>query len=93
MGLKWQNLLQVSQNKRKESHIWPILPGNPKECTWPAMMTVFKGRVDAMVSTGRKPYRLQHQTATWNRARLQTAYCWPVDAIRAVVWLLVTNTN
>jgi len=36
-----------------------------------------KGSVDAMASTGRKPYILQHQTATWNRTRWQT-YCWPV---------------
>ena len=25
--------LAPGQNKRKESHVWPILPGNPRECT------------------------------------------------------------
>jgi len=58
----------------------------------PATTIMLKGRVDAMASTGRKPYILQRQTATWNRTRLQT-YCWPVYAIRALVLLLVTNTN
>jgi len=53
---------------------------------------VLNGTDDAMASTGRKRYRLQCQTATWNKTRLQT-YCWPVYAIRSVVWLLVTNTN
>jgi len=43
-------------------------------------MIVLKGRVDAMASTGR------------NRTRLQT-YCWPVYAIRAVVWLVLMNIN
>ena len=33
MGLEWQYHLQVCQNKPKESHVWPILPGNPRECT------------------------------------------------------------
>ena len=92
MGLQWHNYLQVCQNKRNESQVWPILPGNPRECTWPATTIMLKGRVDAMASTGRKPYILQRQTATWNRTRLQT-YCWPVYAIRALVLLLVTNTN
>ena len=69
-----------------------ILPGNPRECTWPATTIMLKGRVDAMASTGRKPYILQRQTATLNRTRLQT-YCWPVYALRAVVWLLVPNIN
>jgi len=92
IGLEWYHYLQVCQNKRKESHIWPILPGNPRECTGLATPIMLKGTVDAMASTGRKPYILQRQTATLNRIRLQT-YCWPVYAIRAVVWLLVTNIN
>jgi len=65
--------LQVCQNKRKESHVWPILPGNPRGCT----TIMLKGRVDAIASTGRKPYIFQHQTATLNRTRLPTC-CWPV---------------
>ena len=51
-----------------------------------------KGRVDAIASTGRKPYILQRQAATLNKTRLQT-YCWPVYAIRVVIWLLVTTIN
>jgi len=78
---------------RDQNGFWRAkLPGNPRECTWPATTIVLKGRVDAMASTGRKPYRLQRQTATWNGTRLQT-YCWPVYAISIVVWLLVTNTK
>ena len=66
----------------------PGIPGNARDLL-PIMLM---GRVDAMASTGRKPYILQRQTATWNRTRLQT-YCWPVYAIRALVLLLVMNTN
>jgi len=32
-GSRVAQLLQVCQNKRKESNVWPILPGNPRECT------------------------------------------------------------
>jgi len=31
-GSRVETHLQVCQNKRKESHVWPILPGNPREC-------------------------------------------------------------
>jgi len=54
----------------KECHVWPILPENPRECTRPATTIMLKGRVDTMASTGRKPYILQRQTATWNRTML-----------------------
>jgi len=26
----WENLLQLAKSKRKESRVWPILPGNPQ---------------------------------------------------------------
>jgi len=31
-GFRVAAYLQVCKNKRKESHVWPILPGNPREC-------------------------------------------------------------
>ena len=92
MGLEWENWLQFAKSEHKETHVWLILPGNPQQCTWPVMTIVLNGSAEAMTSTVKKPHRLQRQTATWNKTRLQT-YCWPVYAIRTVVWLLCINTN
>jgi len=69
----------------QESHVWLILPGNPWECMRSATTIMLNGRIGAMASTAREPCRLGHQTAAWNKTRLQTD-CWTVYAIGPVAW-------